>query len=185
MGKAAATWRAGVAAADDKASADTGKAAHQALPSASGHDFLTVIISHGKFALELKDALEHLMGPQPLVAALDIMASEPLAATRRRLRELLRDLHKTVRGAAKGGAVAAEPGEVLPVVFLSDLFGGTPANLAHAEMKRHAPAWLITGANLPMLVRLMELRGTAPVETVVEEAAAAGRRFIRVESNPA
>ena len=172
--------------------ASSDEAVREADPVPTKDDFLTIIISHGNFAVELKDALEHLMGPQPLVAALDIMANEPLAHTRRRLRGLLRDLRRQAATASARMDAADTPVkgedtavEGVAVVFLSDLFGGTPANLAHAEMQRNAPAWLLTGANLPMLVRLMELRGTAPVAAVVEEAAAAGRRFIRVKSNPA
>ena len=142
-------------------------------PSVSAHAaFVTIIISHGDLAIELKKALEHLMGPQPLVAALSIPADEPLATTRTRLKALIRDL----RAVAPSGC---------GMVFLSDLFGGTPANLALAEMRRHRPAWLLTGANLPMVVRLVELRGEVPPEAAVEEAAAAGRRFIRTEHNPA
>ena len=134
--------------------------------------FAMIIISHGDLAIELKKALEHLMGPQPQVAALSIPADEPLADTRARLRALIGDV-RAMTPATDG------------LVFLSDLFGGTPANLALAEMKRHRPAWLLTGANLPMLVRLVELRGTLAPEAAVEEAAAAGRRFIRTEHNPA
>ncbi len=134
--------------------------------------FAMIIISHGDLAVELKKALEHLMGPQPLVVALSIPADEPLATTRARLRALIGDL-RAMMPATDG------------LVFLSDLFGGTPANLALAEMKRHRPAWLLTGANLPMLVRLVELRGALAPEAAVEEAAAAGRRFIRSEHNPA
>ena len=163
----------------------TGETGEADVSAADRHGFLTLIISHGRFAPELKDALEHLMGPQPLVAALDIVASEPLAETRRRLRALLHGLRRQAALRvvdADGASAMASP---LPVVFLSDLFGGTPANLAQAEMRRNAPAFLITGANLPMLVRLVELRGTAPARAVVEEAAAAGRRYIRVERNPA
>ncbi len=187
MGKTAASRLRDTSAARG---ASSDEAVREAAPVPAKDDFLTIIISHGNFAVELKDALEHLMGPQPLVAALDIMANEPLAHTRRRLRGLLRDLRRQAviaRTDAADTLVKGKDtaGEGMAVVFLSDLFGGTPANLAHAEMQRNAPAWLLTGANLPMLVRLMELRGTAPVAAVVEEAAAAGRRFIRVKSNPA
>ena len=134
--------------------------------------FAAIIISHGDLAIELRKALEHLMGPQPLVAALSIPADEPLAATRGRLKSIIGDLRARMQSPSG-------------LVFLSDLFGGTPANLALAEMRRHRPAWLLTGVNLPMLVRLMELRGEVAPEAAVEEAAAAGRRFIRTEHNPA
>jgi len=133
-------------------------------------EFAIVIISHGALAVELKKALEHLMGPQPLVAALAIPPDEPLSQTRRRLHDILAALPPV------DSAPAARP-----LIFLSDLFGGTPANLALAEVRRRHNAALITGANLPVLVRLAELRGQVEADVAVEEAAAVGRRFIRTE----
>ena len=168
-------WRADdTAASDVRGGAETlaGRKPDDKTDVPAHVGFATIIISHGDLAIELKRALEHLMGPQPRVAALSIPADEPLATTRARLRALIGEMRAGLRG-AEG------------MVFLSDLFGGTPANLALAEMKRHRPAWLLTGANLPMLVRLVELRGTLAPEAAVEEAAAAGRRFIRTEHNPA
>ena len=180
MGKAGApdmrgNWRAGGTAAKPArgdADAATGRKPDDEADVSAHATFATIIISHGDLAIELKKALEHLMGPQPLVAALSIPADEPLATTRARLRTLIAEVRAGLR--ATDG-----------LVFLSDLFGGTPANLALAEMQRHRPAWLLTGANLPMLVRLVELRGNLAPEAVVEEAAAAARRFIRTDHNPA
>ena len=131
-------------------------------------EFAIIIISHGALAVELKKALEHLMGPQPLVVALSIPADEPLSRTRQRLRRIIEEL-------------PPRPAAERPLVFLSDLFGGTPANLALEQVRRLHGASLITGANLPALVRLAELRGHVPSRRAVEEAAAVGRRFIRTE----
>ncbi len=134
-------------------------------------DYAIIIISHGALAVELKKALEHLMGPQPLVAALDIPADEPLRRTRQRLQVLLDGLPAPEQGGTHGR----------PLVFLSDLFGGTPANLALAELRGQHDSWLITGVNLPVLVRLAELRGQVDPARAVEEAAAVGRRLIRTQ----
>ena len=152
---------------DGKAAASlaaTGASANVAAAS----EFAIIIISHGALAVELKKALEHLMGPQPLVAALSIPADEPLSRTRQRLQRII-------------DALPRQHAAERPLVFLSDLFGGTPANLALEQVRRLHGASLITGANLPVLVRLAELRGQVPPRRAVEEAAAVGRRFIRTE----
>ncbi len=133
----------------------------------AGDAFGILVISHGNLAVELVGAMRHLMGAQGAVAALSIPASEPLATTRRRLANLAE------RTATPAG-----------LVLLTDLFGGTPANLAHELLARGRASHMLTGVNLPMLVRLAELRGCLPVEAAVEEAAAAARRFIRVEATP-
>lgn len=130
--------------------------------------FGILVISHGELAVELIAAMEHLMGPQAHIAALSIRADEPLNTTRERLRAL------AARTATKGG-----------LVLLTDLFGGTPANLAHELLKDGLASHVITGASLPMLVRLVEARAGMGAPEAVQEAAHAGRHFIRVSEAPA
>ena len=145
--------------------------AGETIPAAGVAGYAIIIISHGALAVEMKRALEHLMGPQPLVAALDIPAEETLARTRQRLQEIIEALPQPCRQGRS-------------LIFLSDLFGGTPANLALELLRRRLGAALITGVNLPLLVRLVELRGVQPLAVAVEQAAAVGRRFIRTEHAP-
>ena len=123
-----------------------------------------VLVTHGRLALELRHAMEHVVGPQPAVATVCIGPEDDM--------ELRRD-----DIAAAVTRVDAGKG----VILLTDMFGGTPSNLAISLMG-NGQVEVIAGINLPMLIRLASVRKTMNVASAVEAAAAAGRKYISVAS---
>ncbi len=123
-----------------------------------------VLVTHGRLAQEFIDALEHVVGPQNNVAAICIGPEDDLE---RRRKEVLRR------------AVQADEGE--GVVLLTDMFGGTPSNLAISVLDR-GRVEVIAGVNLPMLIKLASLRDSEPLGSVVEQAQQAGRKYINIAS---
>jgi PTS system mannose-specific IIA component len=123
-----------------------------------------VLVTHGALAVEFKSALEHVVGPQEQVETVCIGPDDDMEARRE-------DIIKAVE--------AADTGE--GVVVLTDMFGGTPSNLAISVMKT-VGAEVIAGANLPMLVKLARIRGDMEIKQAVTMAAEAGRKYINVAS---
>jgi len=123
-----------------------------------------VLVTHGKLALEFIAALEHIVGKQDKIAAVCIGADDDMA---RRRQDIL-DAIEAVKGTAG-------------VVLLTDMFGGTPSNLAISVMNQ-ARVEVLAGINLPMLIKLVSLRGEADVATAVAAAQEAGRKYINVAS---
>lgn len=121
-----------------------------------------VVVTHGQLARALVAALEHVVGPQERVRTVCI---EPDDDADQRRAEILRAIE-----AVDGGR---------GVVVLTDMFGGTPSNLALAALERRGVE-VLAGANLPMLVKLASVRYQLPLEEAVEAAAEAGRRYIRL-----
>lgn len=119
-----------------------------------------VIVAHGGFAQELLAAAEHVVGPLPAVAAIGLGPKDDLAARRAEIEQAVADVD---RGDG--------------VVILTDLFGGTPSNLAIATMARFGQVDVVTGANLPMMMRLAKARAMGRREAVAA-AVEAGRRYI-------
>lgn len=124
-----------------------------------------ILISHGKLAHEFVCALEHILGPQENIQAIGILNDDDIDARRN---ELL-DAVKT-----------ADQGE--GVVLLTDLFGGTPSNLALSVIST-PNVEVVAGVNLPMLVKLVSLRGKVELVDAVTQAQEAGRRQINVASS--
>lgn len=123
-----------------------------------------VLVTHGRLAAEFVAALEHVVGPQPQVAAVCIEPEDDIEARRREIAERLRDV---------------DSGE--GVVILTDMFGGTPSNLAISLMERPRVE-VVAGVNLPMLVKLAAVRRNLPLDEAVEAASEAGRKYISVAS---
>ena len=123
-----------------------------------------VLVTHGRLAVEMVAALEHVVGPQAQVAAVCIGPDDNMEQRRA-------DILKAV------GSVDAGSG----VVVLTDMFGGTPSNLAISIMQG-APIEVIAGVNLPMLIKLASVRGSSSLQTAVKEAQDAGRKYINVAS---
>ncbi len=123
-----------------------------------------VLVTHGRLALEFIAALEHIVGKQDKIAAVCIEADDDMA---RRRQDIL-DAVAAVRGS--GGAV-----------LLTDMFGGTPSNLAISVMDQ-AKVEVLAGINLPMLIKLASVRRDATVGTAVAAAQEAGRKYINVAS---
>ena len=124
-----------------------------------------VVVTHGRLAEEFVAALEHVVGPQKAIAAVCIGPSDDMEARRR---DILAGIEQVDRG---GG-----------VILVTDMFGGTPSNLAISAVRR-PDIEVIAGATLPMLVKLASVRGTMPVAEAVAKAQEAGRKYISVASH--
>jgi PTS system mannose-specific IIA component len=123
-----------------------------------------VLVTHGRLAAEFIAALEHVVGPQTHIAAVCIGPEDDME---RRRQDILRAI----------GEVDAGQG----VVLLTDMFGGTPSNLAISVMDR-AKVEVIAGINLPMLIKLASLRESETLAAAVRGAQEAGRKYINVAS---
>jgi PTS system mannose-specific IIA component len=123
-----------------------------------------VIVTHGRLAEEFVYAMEHVVGPQSAVAAICIGADDDME---RRRRDILKACQTVDCGQG--------------VILLTDMFGGTPSNLAISVMEQ-TKAEVIAGLNLPMLIKLASIRGREALETCVSYAQEAGRKYISVAS---
>lgn len=123
-----------------------------------------VIIAHAGLATEFRAALEHVVGSQSQLEALSIGPEDDVEQRRRQLIEI-------VRGVDSGDGV----------VILTDMFGGTPSNLAISIME-DTGAEVLAGVNLPMLIRLASVRKDKPLVQAVGLAKDAGRKYISVAS---
>ncbi|ARJ66273.1 PTS fructose transporter subunit IIA [Magnetospirillum sp. ME-1] len=123
-----------------------------------------VLVTHGRLADELVAALEHVVGPQPNVAAVCIGPDDDMEQRRN-------DILASVARCDDGSGV----------VVLTDMFGGTPSNLAISIMDK-AKVEVIAGVNLPMLIKLASVRHSEPLADAVASAQEAGRKYINVAS---
>ena len=123
-----------------------------------------VLVTHGRLALEFVAAMEHVVGPQSQVAAVCIGPEDDMEQRRA-------DIVKAVETVNAGSGV----------VVLTDMFGGTPSNLAISIMET-APVEVIAGVNLPMLIKLASVRGTDSLHNAAVQAQDAGRKYINVAS---
>ena len=123
-----------------------------------------VLVTHGNLAREFLAALEHVVGPQQCVSTVCIGADDDMEKRRAEILERTR---------------ACDTGE--GVIVLTDMFGGTPSNLAISIMQG-APIEVIAGMNLPMLIKLASVRGSEPLQEAVTQAQDAGRKYINVAS---
>lgn len=123
-----------------------------------------VLVTHGRLATELVAAMEHVVGPQPNVEAVCIGPDDDMEQRRN---DILERVAKCDDGAG--------------VVVLTDMFGGTPSNLAISIMDK-AKVEVIAGVNLPMLIKLASVRHSEPLVQAVASAQEAGRKYINVAS---
>jgi PTS system mannose-specific IIA component len=123
-----------------------------------------VLVTHGNLARELVAALEHVVGPQSKVASVCIGPEDDMEQRRR---EILDSVASVDSG--KG------------VVVLTDMFGGTPSNLAISIMDK-AKVEVIAGVNLPMLVKLASVRQSETLAEAASSAQDAGRKYIHIAS---
>jgi PTS system mannose-specific IIA component len=121
-----------------------------------------VIVTHGRLAEEFLYAMEHVVGPQAAVAAICIGPDDDMERRRR-------DIFKACEQVDMGQGV----------ILLTDMFGGTPSNLAISVMEQ-TKAEVIAGLNLPMLIKLASVRGRESLATCVAHAQEAGRKYISV-----
>ncbi len=123
-----------------------------------------VIVTHGRLAEEFLSAMEHVVGRQRAVETVCIGAEDDME---RRRQDILEAVDRVDDGDG--------------VILLTDMFGGTPSNLAISVMEQ-TRAEVIAGLNLPMLIKLASLRGRENLQTCVAQAQDAGRKYISVAS---
>ena len=123
-----------------------------------------VLVTHGGLATEFRVAMEHVVGPQEAVETVCIGPDDDMEARRA-------DIAAAVERVDSGAGV----------ILLTDLFGGTPSNLAISLLKA-GHVEVIAGVNLPMLIRLESARRNMSVTQAVAAAREAGRKYISVAS---
>jgi len=124
-----------------------------------------VLVTHGALAVEFKAALEHVVGPQEHCETISIGPDDDMEERRN---DIL------------GAVDAADLGQ--GVIILTDMFGGTPSNLAISVMQNR-DVEVIAGVNLPMLVKLARVRADMPMKEAVRIAQEAGRKYINVAND--
>lgn len=123
-----------------------------------------VIVTHGRLAAELLGAVQHIVGPQTHVKTVCIGPNDDIEERRSEI-------------AAAIKAVDLGKG----VVLVTDMFGGTPCNLALTHLKQ-GKIEVLAGANLPSLIKLISVRTTLPLEKAVRDAIDSGRKYMRAGS---
>ncbi|CAN5174217.1 PTS sugar transporter subunit IIA [soil metagenome] len=123
-----------------------------------------VLVTHGRLATEFRIAMEHVVGPQQAVEAICIGPDDDMEARR-----------------ADVAAAVARVDDGTGVILLTDLFGGTPSNLA-ISLLQAGHVEVIAGVNLPMLIRLESARKAMTVKQAVAAAREAGTKYISVAS---
>lgn len=124
-----------------------------------------VLVTHGRLAEEFKSALQHVVGPQDQCETVSIGPDDDMEVRRQ-------DIVDAAQGVDVGDGV----------VILTDMFGGTPSNLAISVMQNREIE-VIAGVNLPMLVKLARVRGEMNMRDAVREAQDAGRKYINVAND--
>ena len=123
-----------------------------------------VLVTHGQLAAEFRNAVEHVVGPQDNFETVAIGADDDMEQRRR-------DIVDAVARVDTGSGV----------IVLTDMFGGTPSNLAISVMESGRTE-VIAGMNLPMLIKLSSIRKSDNMTAALDEAQAAGRKYINVAS---
>jgi PTS system mannose-specific IIA component len=119
-----------------------------------------VLVTHGLLANALRDAMEHVVGKQKNLATVCVESDAEFESQRAEI-------------AARMAEVDSGDG----VILLTDMFGGTPSNLA-MSLINHPGVEIIGGVNLPMLIKLAKIRGSQALAEAVQCAEAAGRKYI-------
>lgn len=127
--------------------------------------FGIVIVTHGKLAEAFVSVTEHVVGKQEHIAAVGIEPEDDAEQARERIIKAIKDVN-----IGNG------------VVILTDMFGGTPSNLAISVMGGEAVE-VIAGVNLPMMIKLTSSRGKVPMNEAVNQAQEAARKYINVAGN--
>ena len=124
-----------------------------------------VLVTHGRLAAEFVTAMEHVVGPQEAIVPICIGPEDDMEVRRNEIAAAI---------------TSVESGD--GVILLTDLFGGTPSNLAISLMKADQVE-VIAGINLPMLIRLASARRTMKIKAAIAAARDAGRKYISVASD--
>ena len=123
-----------------------------------------VLVAHNDLAASMKQVAEHVVGPLPGVLCISVLPEDDIDLKRKEIQKAIRKVGK------KEG-----------VVLLTDMFGGTPSNLAISLMEE-GKIEVISGMNLPMLVKLLRMRKKSLPEAV-EAAAESGSHYIMIASH--
>ena len=123
-----------------------------------------VLVTHGRLAEEFRHAVEHVVGAQKNFETVSIGADDDMEQRRT-------DIVEAVSRADTGAGV----------IILTDMFGGTPSNLAISVMSS-GKVEVIAGVNLPMLIKLTSVRTNDDMSAALQEAQMAGRKYINVAS---
>lgn len=123
-----------------------------------------VLVTHGRLAEEFRHAVEHVVGSQDAFETVPIDADDDIELRRQ---DIVEAVAKVDDGAG--------------VVILTDMFGGTPSNLAISVIDE-ANVEVLAGINLPILVKLASIRQEMDLKQAVATAAEAGRKYIKVAS---
>ena len=123
-----------------------------------------VLVTHGHLAHEFRLALEHVVGAQSQMAAIAIGPDDDME---RRRQDILDAVAEVNSGAG--------------VIILTDMFGGTPSNLAISVMQA-GTVEVVAGVNLPMLIKLASVRGEDDMDRALNDAQESGRKYINVAS---
>lgn len=123
-----------------------------------------VLVTHGRLAEEFRHALEHVVGVQEHIGTVCIGPDDDMEQRRQ-------DIVDAIAEADTGSGV----------IVLTDMFGGTPSNLAISVMEP-GRIEVVAGVNLPMLIKLSSIRVSDDIERALEEGQAAGRKYINVAS---
>jgi len=123
-----------------------------------------VLVTHGNIGAEMLSALNTIVGPQINAKAIGVGAHDDMDKCRNEILSAIKDVNT-----GKG------------VVLLTDMFGGTPSNLAISVMPK-TNAVVLAGVNLPVLIKLASVRGTLGLLEATKEAEAAGRKYIQLVS---
>ncbi len=124
-----------------------------------------VLVTHGELARHFVAAAEHVVGPQDQIRAICIGPEDDVKVRRQEILDAVQ---------------AVDDGS--GVILVTDMFGGTPSNLAISIMDK-APVEVIAGLNLPMLIKLATVRGRASLAEAVREAQSAARKYIHIASH--
>ena len=123
-----------------------------------------VLVTHGNLATELVKVMEHVVGSQTQLTTITIGPDDDMEKRRE-------DILSSVQLVDQG----------LGAIILTDMFGGTPSNLAISIMEQ-ANIDIIAGVNLPMLIKLASVRSTETISDAVTQAREAGQKYIMVAS---
>lgn len=123
-----------------------------------------VLVTHGNLALEFISAMQHVVGKQEQTAAVCIGPEDDMEVRRA---EILKKVKEVDSGSG--------------TILLTDMFGGTPSNLAISIMDQ-AKVEIIAGINLPMLIKIASLRKEKNLKETVEGAQEAGKKYINIAS---
>lgn len=123
-----------------------------------------VLVTHGALAKEFHLALEHVVGPQEQVETVSIGPDDDMEQRRQ---DILDAVGKVNTGTG--------------AIILTDMFGGTPSNLAISIME---PGMIevVAGVNLPMMIKLASVRTNNDMDAALEKAIESGKRYINIAS---